>query len=71
MTPIRNRTHDPVDLQVHLFLTSALWSVLRPSRLTLGESDPATYWEESGWAPEFFSNLSRREKFFPCLGMEV
>jgi hypothetical protein len=32
--------------------------------LTPGESDPATYWEECGRAPEFFSTLSRREIFY-------
>jgi hypothetical protein len=62
--PIWNQTHDAVELQLHLFLTLGTMVIFASQLLDSGKSDPVTYWEESGWAPEFFLTLSRREKSF-------
>jgi hypothetical protein len=46
------KTYEGVDLQTHVFLTSALvggeWSVSRPGRFTPGEKAPSTHWI-GGW----------------------
>jgi hypothetical protein len=42
------KLHGGVDVQTHVFLTSALvagkWSASRPSRFTPGERAPGTHW---------------------------
>jgi hypothetical protein len=44
------KAYGGVDLQTHIFLTSALvggeWSASRPGYLTPGERDPGTHWIE-------------------------
>jgi hypothetical protein len=46
------KTYVGVDVQIHVFLTSALvgggWSVTRPDRFTARERGPGTHWT-GGW----------------------
>jgi hypothetical protein len=46
------KAHGGVDVQIHIFLTSALagseWSAARPGRFTHREKAPGTHWV-GGW----------------------
>jgi hypothetical protein len=50
------KTYGGVDVQIHIFLTSALvggeWSASRPGRFTPGKEAPVTTGQEDGWTPE-------------------
>jgi hypothetical protein len=64
-----------VDVQIHIFLTSALvgveWSTSRPGRFTPGERAPGTHWI-GGWVDlkTGLDDLEKR-KFLTLPGLEL
>jgi hypothetical protein len=68
-------THGGVDVQIHIFLISALvgveWSASRPCRFTPGERTPGTHWI-GGWV-DHRAGLDDLEKwkFLTLLGLEL
>jgi hypothetical protein len=64
-----------VDVQIHIFLTSALaggvWSASRPGRFTPGAKAPGTHWIE-GWVdPRAGPDDVEKRKIMPLLGLEL
>jgi hypothetical protein len=63
-----------VDVQIHVFLISALfggeWSASRPFRLTPEERAPSTHWI-GGWVgPKAGLDNVEKRKFLTLLGLE-
>jgi hypothetical protein len=63
-----------MDIQIHVFLTSALtggeWSASRPGRFTLGEGSPASHWI-GGWVgPRAGLDDVEKWKFLPPPGLK-
>jgi hypothetical protein len=69
------KAYGGVDVQIHIFLTSALaggeWSASRPSRFTPGKKIPGTHWIE-GWvdARAGLDDVEKR-KFLTLPGLET
>jgi hypothetical protein len=64
-----------VDIQIHIFLTSALvggeWSVSHPDRFVLGKRAPCTYWI-GGWVnPRAGLDDVEKRKFLILPGLEL
>jgi hypothetical protein len=59
------KAYGRVDIQVHVFSTSALagvqWSALRLARFTPGKIAVGTHWIRVGWTPESVWTTWRRE----------
>jgi hypothetical protein len=69
------KVYGGVDLQIHIFLTSALvggeWSVSCPGRLTPGEKAPGTHWI-GGWVdPRVGLDDVEKWIFFTLPGLEL
>jgi hypothetical protein len=69
------KTYGGVDVQIHIFLTSALvrgeWTASRPGRFTPGERAPGTYWI-GGWVdPRAGVNDLEKRKFLTLPGLEL
>jgi hypothetical protein len=63
------KAYGGVDVQIHIFLTSALagveWSASRPGRFTLGKTAPDIHWI-GGWVgPRAGLDDVERENFLP------
>jgi hypothetical protein len=63
-----------VDVQIHIFSTSALaggkWSDSRPDNFTPGERAPGTHWT-GGWVkPRAGLDALEKRKFLALLGLE-
>jgi hypothetical protein len=69
------KTYGGVDVQIHIFLTSALvggeWSNSRPGRYIPGERAPGTHWI-GGWL-DFKASLDdlEKRKFLTLTGLEL
>jgi hypothetical protein len=68
------KVYGGVDVQVHIFLTSALvggeWSVSRPGRFIPKETVPGTHW--IGWVgPRAGLNDMEKRKFLTLLGLKL
>jgi hypothetical protein len=59
------KSYDGVDVQIHIFLTSALagveWSASRPGRFTPGETASVPIGEDVGWISGPVWTIWRRE----------
>jgi hypothetical protein len=69
------KTHGGVDVQIHIFLASALvggeWSASRPCRFTPGERAPGTQWI-GGWVgPRAGLNDVEKRKFLTLPELEL
>jgi hypothetical protein len=69
------KTYGGVDVQIHVFLTSALaggeWSVSRPGRFNPGERAPDTHWI-GGWVgPRAGLDDVEKRKFLTLPGFEL
>jgi hypothetical protein len=69
------KTYGGVDVQIHIFLTSALaggvWSASRPGRFTAEERAPGTHWT-GGWVdPRAGLNDVVKRKLFTLPGLEL
>jgi hypothetical protein len=69
------KTYMGVDVQIHVFLTSALvgveWSASRPGSFTPGERAPGTHWIGGCVDPRAgLDDLEKRE-FLTLLGLEL
>jgi hypothetical protein len=68
------RAYGGVDVQIHVFLTSALvggqWSAWRPGRFTPGEGAPGTHW--GGWVgPRAGLDDVEKRKLLTLPGLEL
>jgi hypothetical protein len=69
------KTYGGVDVQIHIFLTSALagseWSASRPGRLTPGERAHGTHWI-GGWVgPRAGLDDVKKGKFLVLPGLQL
>jgi hypothetical protein len=69
------KVYGGVDVQIHVFLTSALvggeWSGSSPGRFTPGETAPCTHWI-GGWVdPRAGLHDVEKRKFFTLSGLEL
>jgi hypothetical protein len=69
------KTYGGVDVQIHVFLTSALvegeWSASRTCRTTPEETSPGTHWI-GGWVgPRTGLDDAERKKILPLPGLEL
>jgi hypothetical protein len=69
------KTYGGVDVQIHIFLTSALvggeWSASRPGRFTPRERAPGTHWI-GGWVgPRAGLDDVDKRNFLTLLGLEL
>jgi hypothetical protein len=69
------KAHREVDVQIHVFLTSARVggerSTSRLSRFTPGERVPGTHWREGGVGPRTGLDDVENRKLLPLPGLEV
>jgi hypothetical protein len=68
------KAHGGVDVQIRIFLTSALvggeWSASRPACFTSGERAPGTHWI-GGWVGPRRSGQRAERKFLILPGLEL
>jgi hypothetical protein len=68
-------TYGGVDVQTHVFLTSALvggeWSASRPGRFTPGERVPGTHWIGGCVGPRAGLGDVEKRKFLTLPGLEL
>jgi hypothetical protein len=69
------KAYGGVDVQIHIFLTSAIvageWSASRPCRFTLAERAPGTHWI-GGWVdPRAGLDAVEKRKFFILPGLKL
>jgi hypothetical protein len=69
------KAYGEVDVQIHIFLTSALggveWSASRPGRFTPGERAPGTRWIGGWMDPRAGLDDLEKRKFLNLLGLEL
>jgi hypothetical protein len=69
------KAHKGVDIQIHIFLTSALvggdWSASRPSRFTPGERAPGTHWKGGWLSPKTGLEDVEKRKVLTLLGLKL
>jgi hypothetical protein len=69
--PIRDRTHDAVELQLHSFLTSALRSVCVPADWLLGRVTLLPIGKSLVGCQSFSGRFREERNLLRCVGMEV
>jgi hypothetical protein len=69
------KTYGGVDVQIHIFFTSALvigeWSASHPGRLSAGERAPGIQWIGSWVGPRAVLDVVERGKILPQPGLEL
>jgi hypothetical protein len=69
------KAYGGVDVQIHIFLTSALsageWSVSRPCRFTPGERAHRTHWIGGSVGPRAGQDNLEKRKFLSLPGLEL